>query len=169
MRGCRESREPRSSTFFYVRKYYLPPLLNHLIGQHNSLICPKGTTMNRTKSTLAILTAATLAVGMTLSPMAVPKAEAQISFHLGWQQPPQEYNDFQRQGFHAGIEAAHEDLDHGLPPDPHRHWDFRRPHVPPGARDDFRRGFQHGYEMSYQHRSDWDRDHHDWHDHDGPR
>ncbi len=130
-------------------------------------IRPKGMTMKRTKSTLALLTAATLAVGMTLTPMGVPTANAQISFHLGWQQPPQEFNDFQRQGFHAGIQAAHDDLDHGMPPDPHRHWDFRRPHVPPPARDDFRRGFQRGYEMAYDHRGDFDRDHHDWHDHDG--
>ncbi len=119
-----------------------------------------------------MLTAATLAVGMTVSPMAVPRANAQISFHLGWQEPPREYNDIQRQGFHAGIEAARHDLDMGMPPDPRRHWDFRRPEVPPGARDDFRHSFSRGYEMAYQHRGDWDRDHHDWrhdgdHDHDG--
>ena len=119
-----------------------------------------------------MLAAGMLVVGMTVSPMAVPTANAQISFQLGWQQPPQEFNDFQRQGFHAGIQAGHDDLDHGMPPDPGRHWDFRRPHVPRGARDDFRRGFQRGYQISYEHRGDWDRDHHDWHhdgdhDHDG--
>ena len=120
--------------------------------------------MKRTKSTVALLTAATLAVGMTLTPMGVPTANAQISFHLGWQQPPQEFNDFQRQGFHAGIQAAHNDLDHGMPPDPQRHGDFRHPHLPPGARDDFRRGFQRGYDIAYQHGSDFDHDHHDWRD-----
>ena len=130
--------------------------------------------MNRPKSKLTMLAAAALAVGMTVSPLAVPMAQAQISFQLGWQQPPQEFNDFQRQGFHAGLQAGHDDLDHGMPPDPGRHWDFRRPHVPRGARDDFRRGFQRGYQISYDHRGDWDRDHHDWrhdhdHDHDGHR
>lgn len=118
--------------------------------------------MRQPGSVIAMLAAATLAVGMMVGPMAVPQANAQISFHFGWQQPPNEYNDIQRQGFHAGIQAAHDDLDHGLPPDPHRHWDFRRPHLPPEARDDFRRGFRRGYEIAYQHRGEWDRDHHDW-------
>ncbi len=131
--------------------------------------------MRKPKSTLAMLAVATLAVGITISPMAVPRADAQISFQLGWQQPPQDFNDFQRQGFRAGVEAAHEDLGNGKSPDVRRHWDYRRPHVPGGARNDFRRGYQRGYEIGYQHRGDFDRDHHDWrnhdgdhHDHDGP-
>lgn len=111
--------------------------------------------MRRPQSIGTVFAAAALAVGLTMAPMAVPTAEAQISFHLGWQQPPHEYNDIQRQGFHAGIEAARHDLDRGLPPDPHRHWDFRRPDVPPPAREDFRRGFRHGYEVAYQHRGEW--------------
>lgn len=111
--------------------------------------------MKRSKLTLAMLAAAALTAGMTISPMAVPSANAQISIHLGWQQPPQGYNDAQRQGFHAGIHAAHHDMDRGWPPDPHRHGIFRHPPVPPGARFDFRRGFRHGYELAYNHRGDW--------------
>jgi hypothetical protein len=118
--------------------------------------------MKLPKSTLTMLAGAAFLAGMTLTPMTVPLAGAQISIHLGWQQPPHEYNGVQRQGFHAGIEAARHDIDHGLPPDPNRHDDFRRPHVSPHLRDDFRRGFQHGYEVAYQHRGDWDRNHHDW-------
>jgi hypothetical protein len=119
--------------------------------------------MNKPKSKGSMLAAATLAVGLAMTPFAMPTANAQISFHLGWQQPPPEFNDIQRDGFHAGIQAAHDDLDHGMPPDPHRHWDFRRPHVPPPAREQFRDSFRRGYEMAYQHRGEWDRDHHDWH------
>ncbi len=110
-----------------------------------------------------MLAAAVLMAGMTFSPMGVPQANAQISFHLGWQQPPQEYNDIQRQGFQAGIRAGRADLDHSLAPDPDRHGEFQRPRVPDEQRNDFRRGFQHGYEVAYQHRDsgDWNQEHHD--------
>lgn len=118
--------------------------------------------MKKPKFTHAMIVAAALMAGVTVSPIAVPQATAQISFHFGWQQPPREYRDIQRQGFHAGIEAASHDLDHGMRPDPSRHVEFRRPGVPPGQRDDFRRGFQNGYEVAYQHRSDWDTHRHDW-------
>ncbi|MGD0647164.1 MAG: hypothetical protein ABR971_04145 [Acidobacteriaceae bacterium] len=125
--------------------------------------------MKRTKFTLGTLAAVTLAVGMTASPMLVPMANAQVTFQLGWQQPPQEFNDVQRQGYQAGIEAARHDLDFRLSPDPHRHWDYRSPHVPSPARDDFRHSFGRGYEMAYQHRGEWNHDHHDWDHHDGDR
>ena len=111
--------------------------------------------MKRLKFNLVMLASAALFVGMTIGPMAVQPANAQISIHFGWQQPPQQYNDVQRQGFHAGIDAAHRDLDRGLPPDTHRHRRFRHPPVLPGARHDFRRGFRHGYDMGYRHRRDW--------------
>jgi hypothetical protein len=118
--------------------------------------------MKKSKLTLAMVATAALMAGMTLTPMGVRQANAQISLHFGWQQPPQEYNDVQRNGFHAGVEAARHDIDRGLPPDADRHGDFRHPHLPRGPREDFRRGFRHGYEMAYNHRADWNRDHHDW-------
>ena len=118
--------------------------------------------MKRAKFALTMFGAAALMLGMTFSPMAVPSANAQISIHFGWQQPPREYNNFQRQGFHAGIEAARHDIDRGMPPDYRRHRSFRHPHVPPRQRDDYRRGFRHGYEVGYQHRRDWNHHHHDW-------
>ena len=118
--------------------------------------------MKQRKTKLTTIAAAVLAVGMTVSPILVPMANAQISFHLGWQAPPPEFNDIQRQGFHAGIDAARHDIDFGMPPDPRRHGEFRHPPVPGPARDDFRHSFGRGYEMAYQHRGEWDRDHHDW-------
>lgn len=114
---------------------------------------------------LTVAAAVLMAGGVSFSPVVIPQANAQISVQFGWQTPPQEYSDFARQGFHAGIEAAHHDLAHGRPPDPRRHEDFRHPHVGGHhARDDFRRGFEHGYWMAYQHRGDWGyHDHHpDW-------
>ena len=125
--------------------------------------------MTRTKSIWTLAAAATFALGMSVIPMTVPTADAQISFQLGWQQPPQDFNDFQRQGYQAGIQAARHDLDNRLSPDPHRHWDYRKPQVPHEARDDFRRGYGHGYEMAYEHRGEWNHDHHEWDHHDGDR
>jgi hypothetical protein len=102
-----------------------------------------------------MLAGAALMAGMAISPMMVPQANAQISFHLGWQQPPGEYNDAQQQGFHAGIQSARHDMDNNLPPDPHRHGEFRHPGLPQEQREDFRRGFRHGYEVAFQHHEDW--------------
>jgi hypothetical protein len=119
--------------------------------------------MKQRKSALTLLATAALVAGITVSPLALPIANAQINIHLGWQQPPQDYNDISRRGFHDGIEAARHDLDHGMPPDPHRHGDFRHPPVDHHARDDYRSGFDRGYHAAYEHRGDWDRNHHDWH------
>jgi hypothetical protein len=119
--------------------------------------------MKQPKSALTMVAAVAFMAGMTFSPAMVPQADAQISFHLGWQQPPHEYNNVQQQGFHAGIDAARHDIDRGLPPDPHRHGDFRHPEgVPGNLHSDFRNGFENGYQTGYHHRGDYDRNHHDW-------
>jgi hypothetical protein len=118
--------------------------------------------MKQPKPILSMFAAVALMAGMTVIPATLPQANAQISFHFGWQQPPHEYNQVQQQGFHAGIDAARHDIDRGLPPDPHRHGEFRHPEVQGNLHEDFRHGFQHGYEVAYQHRGEWDRDHHDW-------
>lgn len=125
--------------------------------------------MKRKKSIWTLAAAATFALAISVSPMAVPTADAQISFQMGWQQPPHEFNDVQREGYQAGIEAARHDLDHGMSPDPHRHGDYRSPHVPYNARDAYRDSYGRGYETAYQHRSEWDHNHHDWDHHDGDR
>ena len=116
-----------------------------------SLDPQKGRTMKKPKSTLTMLASAVLMVGMTV-PISAPQANAQISIHLGWQQPPPDYNDVRRQGFHDGIDAARHDIDRGLPPDPHRHERFRHPPVGHHQRDDYRRGFDRGYHAAYEHR-----------------
>lgn len=118
--------------------------------------------MKQPRRIISLIAATAFMAGMTAIPAVVPQANAQISFHLGWQEPPHEYNQVQQQGFHAGIDAARHDIDRGLPPDPHRHPDFRHPAVPGNLHEDFRNAFQHGYEVAYQHRGEWDRNHHDW-------
>lgn len=118
--------------------------------------------MKQQRITLAVLAVAALMAGVTVSPLATPRANAQIEFRLPWQQAPQEYNDTRRQGYHAGIEAARHDLDNNMPPDPRRHGDYRHPGLSDNQREDFREGFRHGYQSAYQHRGDYDRNNHDW-------
>jgi hypothetical protein len=88
----------------------------------------------------------------------------------GWDAPPQEFRDIERQGFHDGIEGARKDFDNHRHPDVNNRDEFRHPHVPRSARRDYREGFQRGYEVAvahiYNHDHDRDRDHdHDYNPH----
>jgi hypothetical protein len=69
----------------------------------------------------------------------------------GWDAPPQELNDIQRQGFHEGVEAARHDFETQRHPDVDDHEIFRHPHLPPEQRDAFRDGFRRGYERAMSH------------------
>jgi hypothetical protein len=69
----------------------------------------------------------------------------------GWDAPPQEFRDVQRQGFHDGLQAAHEDFDRHRPPSAERRREFRRPPVPPPDRDAYREGFHRGYDAAFSH------------------
>jgi len=71
--------------------------------------------------------------------------------HGGWDAPPAEFRDIQRQGFHDGIEGARRDFDHHRAPDVNNRNEYRHPHVPPSAREDYREGFRHGYEAAMHH------------------
>lgn len=76
----------------------------------------------------------------------------------GWDAPPQEFRDVQRQGFRDGIEAARSDLQSHRPPNAERRNEFRHPPVPRRARDEYRDGFRHGYDSAFSHfREDHDR------------
>ncbi|MGI4830031.1 MAG: hypothetical protein ACRYFU_17805 [Janthinobacterium lividum] len=72
----------------------------------------------------------------------------------GWDAPPQEYSDFQRQGFHDGMQAAHQDAQNQQRPNPTQHMEFRHPRVPPPARNDYRDAFRKGYFMAMHHMRD---------------
>ena len=69
----------------------------------------------------------------------------------GWDAPPQEYSEFQRRGFHDGIQAAHQDFQSQGRPNPMQHIEFRHPPVPPPARSDYREAFRKGYFMAMHH------------------
>lgn len=71
----------------------------------------------------------------------------------GWDTPPQEFRDIQRQGYHDGIEGARKDYDNHRRPDVNNRDEYRHPHVPASARDDYREGFRRGYEAAMAHLS----------------
>lgn len=87
---------------------------------------------------------------------AAPQINVQIG---GWDQPPAEFRDVQRQGFHDGIDAARHDFDHHRSPDVDRHDEYRHPHVDRSARDDYRDGFRRGYDAAMHHLRDHPDDH----------
>jgi ribosome modulation factor len=71
----------------------------------------------------------------------------------GWDAPPQEFRDIQRQGYHDGIEGARKDYDNHRRPDVNNRDEYRHPHVPASARDDYREGFRRGYQAGMSHLS----------------
>lgn len=68
-----------------------------------------------------------------------------------WDAPPEEFRDVQRQGFHDGVEGARHDVDNHRRPDVNNRDEFRRPHVPPSLRRDYREGFRRGYDVAMRH------------------
>jgi hypothetical protein len=70
---------------------------------------------------------------------------------LPWLQPPPEFKEAQRQGFHAGVRAAANDYDHRRFPDPARRHEYKHPHVDRAFESDFRQGFVRGYNEAMHH------------------
>jgi hypothetical protein len=69
----------------------------------------------------------------------------------GWDRPPAEFREIQRQGFHDGVEGARKDFDHHRAPNVNDRDEYRHPHVSPSGREDYREGFRRGYEVAMNH------------------
>lgn len=80
-----------------------------------------------------------------------------------WDQPPDEYRDVQRQGFHDGVDAARDDWSARRHKDADDHERYRHPPVDRGMRDDYREGFRRGYQVAMDHMRDHDHDRPDQH------
>jgi hypothetical protein len=109
--------------------------------------------MIRNRFAIPVLALTLVVSGSVLAqPHAVPASiEGQAS---GWDVPPQEFRDIQRQGFHDGIEGARKDYDNHRRADVNNRDEYRHPHVSPSARDDYREGFRRGYEAAMDHLMD---------------
>ncbi len=71
--------------------------------------------------------------------------------YRGWDAPPGELRDIQRQGYLDGLQGAQRDYEN------HRIWnvnnrdEYRHPHVPGNVRGDYRNGFKKGYYAAVAH------------------
>ncbi|HEX3893127.1 MAG TPA: hypothetical protein VHW46_11200 [Terracidiphilus sp.] len=99
------------------------------------------------------ISAVALLVGLSAAPYARALAGQQgpPPPGYGWDAPPQELNEFQRQGFHDGIEGARRDMDNHREPNVENRDEFRNPHVPQGMRHAYREGFRRGYQTAMSH------------------
>ena len=100
------------------------------------------------------LAVSVLAVALSTSGFAIAQPYAAASFYgqeHGWDTPPQEFRDIQRQGFHDGIEGARKDYDNHRRPDVNNRDEYRHPHVSDSAKADYREGFRRGYEAAMDH------------------
>jgi len=110
--------------------------------------------MNLHRLALPVLAFALGTSGVLVAGNRVAQAAA---IQRGWDAPPDEFRDVQRQGFHDGLDAGREDAEHH-----HRNMEksrmYRHPPGPPEAREDYREGFRRGYDKAFEHYSH-DRDH----------
>lgn len=96
------------------------------------------------------ISALALLLGLSAGSMAKVHAQGPPPGY-GWDTPPQELNEIQRQGFHDGIEGARRDFENHRPPDVENRDEFRHPHVPPDVREAYRDGFRRGYRRAMEH------------------
>jgi hypothetical protein len=97
------------------------------------------------------MTAGVIGTTASTAHAAAPQAAAYVQDQPGWDAPPAEFRDVQRQGFHDGIQGARKDFDHHRMPDVNNREEYRHPHVDPAVREDYREGFRRGYEVAMHH------------------
>jgi hypothetical protein len=115
--------------------------------------------MMRNRLAVSALAVALVTSGYVVAQPYASTASAYAQEH-GWDSPPQEFRDIQRQGFHDGIEGARKDYDNHRRPDVNNRDEYRHPHVPDSARADYREGFQRGYQVGMDHLMEANRGHH---------
>ncbi len=86
----------------------------------------------------------------------------------GWDAPPPDLRDMQRQGFRDGILGAQKDFDNHRRPDPNNRDEYRNPNVPLLQREAYRDGFRRGYERGIAHLTGGDQQLQRGLDHGGP-
>ena len=88
-----------------------------------------------------------------------PQPTAGLYQERSWDEPPQEFREAQRKGFHEGVEAARRDFERRSHKDADDHEAYRHPRVERELREDYREGFRRGYEAAMRHMSGEHHDH----------
>jgi ribosome modulation factor len=92
--------------------------------------------------------------GRVAGASAMGAAAGQVSLQVqvgGWDAPPRELNDLQRQGFHDGIAGARRDFENHRPMDVNSRDEYRHPRLPGEQREAYRDGFRRGYNVAMSH------------------
>ncbi len=69
----------------------------------------------------------------------------------GWDAPPSELNDVARRGFQDGMEGARKDYENHRQPNVNNRDEYRHPNVAKDLRQDYRAGFERGYDAQVRH------------------
>lgn len=109
--------------------------------------------VSRPKPGRKVLLAAVFFTVFTILPSPGPSSAvvAQDGWSVPWAQPPAEFKDVQRKGFHAGVQAAIKDYDKHREPDLERHKEYVHPKVDRSFVPDYRDGFRRGYNDALKH------------------
>jgi len=99
--------------------------------------------------TLAVAGLCCMTTGMPLH--AAAASPVAIYGQGPWDAPPAEYDEVSRLGFHDGVEGARKDFGNHRSPDPHNRDEFRHPHVKDRDKEAYRRGFERGYQVGWDH------------------
>jgi hypothetical protein len=104
-----------------------------------------------TVSALAVALGATSG-GIAARAYAAPApAQPQYEGQGRWDEPPSEYRDAQRMGFHDGVEAARRDFENRRHRDADDHQSYKHPRVERDLVSDYRSAFKEGYSRAMQH------------------
>lgn len=103
----------------------------------------------RSLAVMALALATGAALGSNITARAAEPAGAQ--WNMPWDQPPSEFREMERKGFHDGVQGAMKDYDHHRFPDVERRSEYKHPHVDASVREDYRRGFRRGYDDAMKH------------------
>jgi hypothetical protein len=96
-----------------------------------------------------LLTAAGLGIGAR--PATAQDRDHDRDRDRDWQAPPRELNEIQQRGFHDGIEGARKDFENHRQANVENRDEYRRPSLPPEAREAYRDGFRRGYQVGVSH------------------
>lgn len=73
------------------------------------------------------------------------------AYQGGWDAPPPEFREIQRQGFHDGIIGAQKDFENHRPPNVNNRDEYRHPNFRGPDRRAYREGFRRGYAVGVRH------------------
>jgi hypothetical protein len=117
---------------------------------------------NKTLAISALTIALAASAGwMTAKAYAAPLAQPAAGLYQDhpWDEPPGEFREVQKQGFHDGVEAARHDFEKHNHKDADDHEMYKHPRVERSLRDDYREGFKRGYENAMHHMREEHHDH----------